>query len=158
MEPCFFTRKKNQHNYYQFVKGERWRDEKIFKCHNRKWIRFLLYPLSPPHQPPFGFHSFTQTLLGWNVVKVILAVCHNWRPSQHIYLILDSQPWKSSSSRQLYVCLIAGRLTEEMSEKSFLSLMYPYLFVTHFLNFKICIFGFSMRITFIKLLYVMKTF
>lgn len=111
---------KNQHNYYQFVKGERWRDGKIFKCHIRnEYVPYFapFHPHHPSQQPPFGFHSSTQTLLGWNVVKVILAVCHNWQPSRHIFLILDSQPWKSSRSRQLYVCLITGRLTEEIAGK-----------------------------------------
>lgn len=150
---CFHP-EKNQHNYYQFVKGERWLDGKILQCHIRN--EYVLPPFTPPSVTFWIPELYTD--LCWNFVKVILAVCHNWRPSQQIYLILDSQPWKSSSSRQLYVCLIAGRWTEEMFEKLFLSLMYPPLSITHFRNFKKYIFEFSMTIAFIKLLYVMKTF
>lgn len=156
MEPCVFTRKKINIIIINLSKVNAGWMEKYYNV-TLGMNTFYFTPFHPPPSVTFWIPEL-YTDLCWNFVKVILVVCHNWRPSQQIYLILDSQPWKSSSSRQLYVCLIAGRWTEEMFEKLFLSLMYPPLSITHFLNFKKYIFEFSMTIAFIKLLYVMKTF
>lgn len=40
-----FSPGQNQHNYYQFVKGEHWRDGEIFKCDIR--IEYVSHPPPP---------------------------------------------------------------------------------------------------------------
>lgn len=130
MEPCVFTRKKINIIIINLSKVNAGEMEKYSNV-TLGMNMFLILPRFTPTSHLLD--STARHRLGWNVVKVILAVCHNWRPSQHIFLILDSQPWKSSSSRQLYVCLITDR-QRKCLKKSSLSLMYPPLPFTHFLN------------------------